>query len=127
MDKEILRNKKAYFNYEILETFDAGIILKGYEVKAIRAKKINLGGSYVSFHNGEVWLENATIAPYQPKNQPVESIESGSRKRKLLLNKREIAKLIIRCETPGVTAIPLRIFLQDQKIKISSRSLRVID
>lgn len=119
MDSEILRNKKAYFNYEVLDTYDAGMVLHGYEVKAVRQKHINLGGSYVSIHNGEVWLENATIAPYQPKNQPPQTIENGSRKRKLLLNKREIIKLITQSEAPGTTVIPLKIFLQDQRIKLT--------
>lgn len=119
MNSELLRNKKAYFNYEILQTYDAGIVLKGYEVKAIREKKINLSAAYVSFRNGEVWLENAPIAAYQPKNQPAPSEESGVGKVKLLLNKREIAKLIPQCETPGVTAVPLRIFIQNQRLKLT--------
>lgn len=115
MDNELTRNKKAYFDYEILEKYDAGIILKGYEVKSIRQRKVNLRGSYVSFRNGEAWLMNVTIAPYQPKNEPE---ESGLRQLKLLLNKREIAKLIHQSEVPGMTVVPLRIFLKNHRIKI---------
>jgi len=70
MSQPISENKKAYFNYEILETFEAGIELKGYEVKAIRSGRINMAGVFATLKGEEVWLTNADIPPYQPKNTP---------------------------------------------------------
>jgi SsrA-binding protein len=112
---ELAKNKKAFFDYEILDTFDAGAILHGYEVKSIRAKQINLKGGHVSIRNGEAWLENVQIAAYQPKNQPE---ENGKRKRKLLLNRKEIDKLEHQTKSPGVTIVPLKVFLLNHRIKI---------
>lgn len=113
---ELARNKKAYFDYEVLETYTAGLVLQGHEVKSIRNHQINLKGGHVSFKNNEAWLENVQIAPYQPKNQHEEGNEK--RKRKLLLQKREIAKLENQSEAAGITIVPLRVFLKNQRIKI---------
>ncbi|KKT74022.1 MAG: SsrA-binding protein [Candidatus Peregrinibacteria bacterium GW2011_GWA2_44_7] len=112
---EITRNKKAFFDYEILEMIEAGILLKGYETKSIRANKINLKGGYVTFRNEEAWLEQVDISPYQPKNQPEENTKKP---RKLLLNKREIVKLVGQSETPGLTVVPLKVILNHNRIKI---------
>lgn len=112
---ELMRNKKAFFDYEILEEFQAGIVLKGYEAKAIRSKKVNLKGGYVSFRNDEAWLTNIQIDPYQPKNQPEADPKAPH---KLLLEKREIAKLISQAETTGITVIPLKLILKNNRIKI---------
>ncbi len=112
---ELAKNKKAFFDYEILDTFEAGMVLHGYEVKAIRAKQINLKGSHVSIRDGEAWLENVQIAAYQPKNQPE---ENGKRKRKLLLNRKEIDKLEHQAKMPGTTIVPLKVFLLNNRIKI---------
>ena len=112
---EIIKNKKAYFDYEILAKYDAGLMLRGHEVKAIRAKKVNLKSGYVSIKNNEAWLENVQIDPYQPANQPE---ENRKRKRKLLLNRREIDKITPQSETPGITLVPLKIFSQNNRIKI---------
>ena len=91
------------------------MVLHGYEVKAIRAKQINLKGSHVSIRDGEAWLENVQIAAYQPKNQPE---ENGKRKRKLLLNRKEIDKLEHQAKMPGTTIVPLKVFLLNNRIKI---------
>lgn len=112
---ELAKNKKAFFDYEILETIESGIVLDGYEVKAIRLKQLNLKGGYVSIHNGEAWLENVLIATYQPKNQPT---ENGKRKRKLLLKRKEIDKLENQAKTPGVTLVPLKVFLKNHRAKL---------
>ena len=112
---ELAKNKKAFFDYEILETMEAGIVLEGYEVKAVRAKQLNLKGGYVSIRSTEAWLENVLITPYQPKNQPT---ENSKRKRKLLLNRREIDKLEHQAKTPGVTLVPLKVFLKNHRIKL---------
>lgn len=115
---EIIRNKKAFFDYEILERFEAGMVLYGYEVKAVRNKKIDLKGSYVSLHRGEAWLENVHIGPYQPKNQPAETMENPKRKRKLLLNKKEIDTLQNQADVAGNTIIPLRVFIKNHRLKV---------
>lgn len=112
---ELAKNKKAYFDYEVVDTYDAGIVLKGYEAKAIRTGKIQLKGGFISFRNEEAWMENVTISPYQPKNQPE---ESGQRKRKLLLQKKQILKIITQSEEAGMTVIPLKAIAQNHRIKI---------
>lgn len=112
---EFVKNKKAYFDYEILDTFDAGIMLRGYEAKAIRQKKVNIKSGYVSIRDGEAWLENVQIDPYQPHNQPD---DNRKRKRKLLLNRREIDKITPQCDSPGITIVPLKIFLHNHRIKV---------
>ena len=83
-----LVNKKARFDYEILETLEAGIELRGYEVKAIREGKVSLVGSHVIIRNGEAWLLGADVAPYQPNNTP-EGYDP-KRTKKLLLKKSKI-------------------------------------
>ncbi len=113
---EIIRNKKAYFDYEILDKFTAGAVLRGYEAKAIRAKKIHLKGGHVGLKNNEIFLENVQIDPYQPKNQPE---ENPRKKRKLLLNRREIDKISTFLDKPGITAVPLNVFLSNGRIKFT--------
>ena len=106
--KEIVRNKKAYFDYEILEKFTAGISLLGYEVKSIKSGRINLKGAYVILRNTEVFLIGANIPPYQPKNAPRDY--NPERTRKLLLKKSEIKYLIGKTRQKGLTIVPLRIY-----------------
>lgn len=112
---EIITNKKAFFDYEIIEKFEAGLVLLGHEVKSIRQKKINLKGGYISVKNNEAWLENVQIDPYQPANQPE---EDNRRKRKLLLSTREIAKIASFSGTPGASIVPLKIFALNGRLKI---------
>jgi SsrA-binding protein len=109
-------NKKAYFNYKIEEKFEAGIILTGNEVKAIKNGKINLTGSYVIIKNEEPFLIGAKIPPYQPKNVPLEY--NPERPRKLLLHKKEINYLIGKTKEKGLTLIPLKVYTKDTKIKL---------
>ena len=109
-------NRKAYFDYEILEKFEAGLVLSGAEVKSIKGGRMNLNGSYVNFHNNEPYLIGASIAPYQPKNQP--SDYDQSRSRKLLLNKKEIDYLIGKTKQKGLTLMPLKAYNKGRKIKI---------
>ena len=116
---ELAKNKKAFFDYEVLDKFEAGIILHGHEVKSIRQKKANLKGSYVSFYNGEAWMENVHISLYQANNE--QGLKDGGnplRKRKLLLQRREIDKLKHQSDTPGVSVIPLKLFLKNNHIKV---------
>ncbi|MDI6717854.1 MAG: SsrA-binding protein SmpB [Patescibacteria group bacterium] len=129
-------NKKAYFDYEILERFEAGIELTGQEVKSIRAGRINLSGSFIVIRNEEVWLLNVDIPPYQPKNAP-ENYDS-KRTRRLLLKKQEIKHLIGKMQEKTLTLIPLRVYTKSglkeppygRKIKIEiglARSRRKAD
>lgn len=109
-------NRKAHFDYEILEKFEAGLILTGAEVKSIKNGRMNLAGSYVNFHNGEPYLIGASIAPYQPKNQPPDY--DLSRSRKLLLNKKEIDYLLGKTKQKSLTLVPLKVYNKGRRVKI---------
>jgi len=114
--KVLADNKKAYYNYEILEKFEAGISLVGQEVKSLKTRGVNLAGSYVVIKNNEVFWIGAKIPAYQPKNAP--SNYNPERSRKLLLRKKEIKHLIGKAKQKGLTLIPLRIYTKDGKIKL---------
>lgn len=109
-------NKRAYFNYQILKTYEAGIELKGFEVKAIKTGHINLAGSYAIVKNNQLWLLNADIPPYQPKNTPLDY--EPKRTRRLLLKKSEIKNLIGQTKQKGLTLIPLKVYTKNHRIKI---------
>jgi len=114
--KVFSENKKAGFNYEILEKFEAGMVLFGQEVKSIRTGHINLGGSYVTFSGGEPFLTGVKIPPYQPNNAGADYNEE--RQKKLLLNKKEIDYLMGRTKTKGFSLIPLKIYENNGRIKL---------
>ena len=114
--KILSENKKAYFDYEILEKFEAGIALIGQEVKSIKSGRINLAGSYVVLKNSEVFLIGCNIPPYQPKNAPPDY--NPERSRKLLLKKSEIKYLIGKTKQKGLTLVPLRVYTKRGKIKL---------
>ena len=120
--KEISRNKKAYFSYEILERFEAGISLNGQEVKSIKSGRINLAGSYVVIRGGEAYLLGANVPPYQPKNAPADY--DPERSRKLLLKKAEINYLIGKTKQKGLTTVPLRVYNIRGKIKLEFALVR---
>jgi SsrA-binding protein len=110
-------NKKAYFNYSILETFEAGIVLLGTEVKSVRAGHMGLKSSYVVISkDNEVFLMGANISPFQPNNAPEDY--KSDRTRKLLLRKKEIDYLIGKSHQKGLTFIPLRVYNKKGKIKL---------
>ncbi len=109
-------NKKAYFNYEILEKFEAGLVLVGTEVKSIRGGHIALAGSYVVLRDKEAFLIGAKIPAYQPKNAPAGY--NPERQRKLLLNKKEINYLIGKTKVKGFSLIPLKIYENNGRIKL---------
>ena len=113
--KIISKNKKAYFNYEIVETYEAGIVLQGSEVKAIREGRVNIKDSYVIISQGEAFLLNTHINPYKfsTYDRP-----DPTRKRKLLLHRREIDKLAGKIQTKGFSLIPLKIYFKNGKIKV---------
>lgn len=118
----ISENKKAYFNYTILEKFEAGISLTGQEVKSLKTRGINLAGSYVILKQStlgetpEVFWIGANIHPYQPKNSPADY--NPERSRKLLLKKSEIKELIGKSKQKGLTLIPLKLYTKKRKIKL---------
>ena len=112
----IATNKRAFFDYQILETYEAGIELKGYEVKSIKTGRINLAGSYAVLKNNQVWLINADVPPYQPKNTP--SDYDSKKSRRLLLRKTEIKGLIGQIQEKGLTLVPLKVYTKNRKIKI---------
>jgi SsrA-binding protein len=112
----LAKNKKAYFNYEILEKIEAGISLIGQEVKAIKSGRINLAGAYVVLKNNEPYLIGANIPPYQPKNAPPDY--DPQRPRKLLLRKAEIKSLIGKRQQKGLTFVPLRVYTKKGLIKL---------
>jgi len=109
-------NKKAGFEYEILEKFEAGLVLFGQEVKSIRTGHINLNGTFITFRNAEPYLIGVKIPPYQPKNVGADYNEE--RLRKLLLNKKEIGYLMGRTKQKGFSLIPLKIYDNSGRIKI---------
>ena len=112
----LAENKKAYFNYQILEKFEAGISLIGQEVKSIKSGRINLAGSYVVLKDSEVFLIGANIPPYQPKNAPPDY--RPERSRKLLLKKSEIKYLIGKVKQRGLTLVPLKVYTKRGRIKL---------
>lgn len=113
--KIVTENRKARYNYFILETYVAGMVLKGTEVKSLRAGQANLKDSYAGIESGEVFLCECHISPYAHGN-----IENHDplRKRKLLLHKREIKKLTSKTQERGLSLVPLKIFFVQGKAKI---------
>jgi SsrA-binding protein len=115
MEKVVATNRKAYHDYHIQETYEAGIVLLGTEVKSLREGKANLKDSYAIIKNNEVFLLNCHISPYSHGNifnhDPL-------RTRKLLLNRKEINKLYGHITQKGLTLIPLKIYFKDGKAKV---------
>ncbi|HUX60785.1 MAG TPA: SsrA-binding protein SmpB [Ignavibacteriaceae bacterium] len=114
-EKNITVNRKARFEYSIIETYETGIVLTGTEVKALRQGKANLVDSYGSVKNGEVWLVSANISVYEQGNI---NNHEPTRSRKLLLNKKEIRKLSSKIKEKGYTLVPLRLYFKNGKIKV---------
>ncbi len=114
MAEVLSRNKKAYHDYEIIETYEAGIVLKGSEVKALRAKKVNLKDSFIRIVKGEPTLFNAHIGVLNTTNRFFAHEERGARK--LLLHKKEIEKLKSATEKEGYTIVPLSIYFNKKNI-----------
>ncbi len=115
--KIISDNRQARFLYEILETFEAGIELKGTEVKSIRAGRVNLKDGYGLIRNGEALLLNVHISPYEASGQYFN--HDPKRTRKLLLHRREINKLIGKLEQQGLTLVPLKMYFKNGWVKLS--------
>lgn len=113
--KTIATNRKARFEFEILDKIEAGIVLRGTEVKSVRAGKISLQESYALPRGEELWLEGCTIQPYEQGNI---NNHEPTRPRKLLLHKKEIRKLMQRTAEKGLTLVPLAIYFKGSNLKI---------
>ena len=114
--KLLAENRKARFDYQILETFEAGIALTGQEVKSIRAGQANLTGAYVVLKPQGAMLLNAEIPPFQAKNAPIGY--NSSRTRQLLLNKKELSYLFGKAKESNLTIIPLSLYNKGRHIKV---------
>jgi len=112
----IARNKKASFNYKIEETYEAGLALQGWEVKSIRAGRIQLTDGFVQIHNMEAWLYNCHITPLVSAS--THRTNESTRRRKLLLHSRELAKLTGLTERKGYTLIAVSMYWKNGKVKL---------
>lgn len=115
-------NKKAYFNYEVLDKYEGGIELLGNEVKSIRASKVSFEGAFIIVRGGEVFLINANIQPYQVKN--TDKNYDPLRNRKILVTKKEIRELGDTEKNKSLTIVPLALYSKGSKIKISFALMR---
>jgi SsrA-binding protein len=113
--RDITVNRRAWHDFHIEETFEAGLVLTGSEVKSLRAGKAQLKDSYGRIERGELWLFNAHISPYAASAQ---FGHEPTRSRKLLLNRREIEHLIGKVKERGLTLIPLRMYFKDGRAKV---------
>ncbi len=116
MSANFAENRKAYFNYEILEKITAGIQLLGFEVKAVKAGHMSLDGAYATIRGGEAFLIGSTITPLQPKNVP--AYYDAKRNRKLLLTKKEIRRLSGTENQDGLTIVALSVYNLSHKLKV---------
>lgn len=125
---EAIENKKAYFDYQILDTYEAGIVLEGFEAKSAQLGRAHLAGSFAKVYTGEVWLLNATIDPFQERNTP--KGYDKQRSRKLLLKRAEIRELIGKTQEKGLTLVPLKMYTKGGKVKVLlglARSKNTVD
>ena len=112
----LAENKKAFFDYEILEKFEAGIVLSGQETKSAKDGQVNLKGSYVTFHNGKAFVLNMHITKYKPAGRLPDY--DPTRTRQLLLHKKEIAYLQAKSMEKGLTIVPLRVYTNERLLKL---------
>jgi len=113
--KTVVTNRKAYHNYHIEDSVEAGIVLTGTEIKSIRAGGANLADAYVRPENGELWLVNAHIARYEAGSY---ASHEPARPRKLLLHRKEIATLASKVAEKGFTLVPTRLYIKDSRAKV---------
>ena len=114
-DNVVAQNKKAHYDYEITETFEAGIVLTGTEIKSVRQARINIRDGFARVRNGEVWLSNVHISPFDEGN--IWNVDP-TRSRKLLLHKKQIAKIEAEISQAGVRFVPLRVYIKDGFVKV---------
>ncbi len=116
IERVIADNRKARHDYFIEDTYEAGIVLTGSEIKSIRAGQVNLRGGYVRIVNGEAWLYDVHIAPYEQAGKYFN--HEPTRPRKLLLHRREISRIAGQVERQGYTLVPLRLYLRGGRAKV---------
>ncbi len=119
----LVKNRKALHNYEIIEKYVAGIVLKGYEVKAIREKKVSFEGAYIKSEDGELYVVNLHIGLYSKRSQRASEIDE-KRKRKILLSRKEIEEIIKQIDEKGKTAVPIALVLRNNLIKLEIAVVR---
>ena len=112
----IAANRKAFFDYHVLDTFEAGVVLAGTEVKGIREGRANLRDSYARVESGEIWLYNVHINPYSHRGY---TNHDPKRRRKLLLHRAEIRKLIGKTVEKGLTLVPTRMYFKNGRVKVA--------
>lgn len=113
--KVLATNRKAFHDYFVEETYEAGIALTGTEIKSVRAGAVNLRDAYAQVRNGELWLENVHISPYEAGNR---FNVDPYRTRKLLMHRKEINRLMGRAQEKGLTIVPLRMYLKKNRAKV---------
>ncbi len=113
--KTIATNRKAYHNYHLSDSVEAGIVLTGTEIKSIRAGRVNLGDSYVKPEGGELWLVNAHIARYEASSY---FSHEPTRSRKLLVHRKQIDNLTSKVQEKGLTLVPVRLYIKDSIAKV---------
>lgn len=113
--KVLATNRKAFHDYFVEETYEAGIVLTGTEIKSVRSGAVNLRDAYAQVRSGELWLENVHISPYEAGNR---FNVDPYRTRKLLMHRREINRLMGRAQEKGLTIVPLRVYLKKNRVKI---------
>src|SRR5213594_748337 len=114
-DKVVATNRKAFHHYEVLETFEAGLVLRGTEVKSLREAQVNFKDCYAAIDNGEAWLIGCHITPYHHGS---DANHDPERKRKLLLHRREIGRLLGKVAERGLTLVPLRLYFKEGRAKV---------
>jgi SsrA-binding protein len=114
--QNIAENRKAFHDYHIVDTYEAGVVLQGTEVKAIREGNVNLRDSFGRVEGGEVWIYNVHISPYSHRGY---SDHEPMRRRKLLLHRQEIKKLIGKTVERGMTLVPTRMYFKDGRVKLA--------
>jgi len=113
--KVVSTNRKAHHSYDIIETFEAGIVLLGSEIKSVRESRVNLGAAYVRAEHGELWLVGAHIAQYEAASYMA---HEPTRPRKLLMHRKEILILLSKLAEKGLTIVPLRMYFKEHKAKL---------
>ncbi len=113
--KVVATNRKARHQYQFHDTYEAGLVLKGSEIKSIRAGRVSLQEGFVLFEGGEAWLVNVHIAQYDPASR---QNHEPRRRRKLLLHRREIDRLESRAQEKGYTVVPVKLYLRDGRAKV---------
>jgi SsrA-binding protein len=126
-EKVIATNRKARHDYEILETYEAGLVLRGTEVKSLREGQVNFKDSYAAINGNEAWLIGCHIAPY---HHGTDANHDPDRSRKLLLHRREISRLLGKTAERGLTLVPLRLYFKEGRAKLEvglARGKKVYD